>query len=34
LIISKREVVLSMHGNDIIYWARNLSWGIADDIFS
>jgi hypothetical protein len=33
LICDKNQNVLSMHGNDIIYWAANLSQGIAKDIF-
>lgn len=33
LICDKNLNVLSMHGNDIIYWAANLSQGIAKDIW-
>jgi hypothetical protein len=33
LICDKNQNVLSMHGNDIIYWAANLSQGIAKDIW-
>jgi hypothetical protein len=33
LICDKNQNVLSMHGNDIIYWAANLSQGIAIDIW-
>ncbi|MGG5210875.1 SMI1/KNR4 family protein [Chryseobacterium sp. MIQD13] len=34
LILDKEEIVLSMFGNDIVFWADNLSKGIAKDIFS
>ncbi|HVY75243.1 MAG TPA: SMI1/KNR4 family protein [Puia sp.] len=33
LIIDKEELVLSMYGSDIIFWADNLSKGVATDIF-
>lgn len=33
LVLNKEQRVLSMHGRDIIYWAYNLSKGIARDIF-
>ena len=33
LILDKDELVLSMYGTDIIFWARNLAQGIANDIF-
>jgi len=34
LILDKEERVLSMRGSDIIFWAENLSKGIANVIFS
>ncbi|MFY7826892.1 MAG: hypothetical protein ACOVQ4_07195 [Flectobacillus sp.] len=34
LILDEEESVLSMYGNDIIFWAENLSKGLASDIFS
>lgn len=34
LILDEEEKVLSMRGSDIIFWAENLSKGIANDIFS
>jgi hypothetical protein len=33
LILDNQQTVLSMWGADIIYWAENLSRGIAQDIF-
>ncbi|OQP44254.1 hypothetical protein A4H97_33415 [Niastella yeongjuensis] len=33
LVCDKNQNVLSMHGNDIIYWGVNLSQGIAHDIW-
>jgi hypothetical protein len=33
LILDEEELVLSMYGSDIIFWAENLSKGIASDIF-
>jgi hypothetical protein len=33
LILDEEQHVLSMHSRDIIYWAHNLSKGIARDIF-
>lgn len=33
LVLNKEQHVLSMHSRDIIYWAYNLSKGIARDIF-
>lgn len=33
LVLDKEEAVLSMYGNDIIFWAENLSKGLASDIF-
>jgi hypothetical protein len=34
LILDEEEIVLSMFGTDIIYWAENLSKGVASDIFT
>ena len=34
LIMDNQKTVLSMWGADIIYWAENLSRGIAQDIFT
>jgi hypothetical protein len=31
LILPPEEIVLSMHGTDIVLWANNLSKGIASD---
>lgn len=33
VILDSEESVLSMYGNDVIFWAENLSKGIARDIF-
>ena len=33
LILDHEETVLSMFGDDIIFWGGNLSKGIAQDIF-
>ncbi|WP_261509889.1 SMI1/KNR4 family protein [Chryseobacterium paludis] len=33
LILNDEEIVLSMYGTDIIFWADNLSKGIVKDIF-
>lgn len=33
LILDSEETILSMHGDDIIFWAENLSKGTARDIF-
>lgn len=33
LILDEEECVLSMYGNDIIFWETNLAKGIAKDIF-
>jgi hypothetical protein len=33
LILDDEELVISMYGTDIIFWADNLSKGIARDIF-
>lgn len=34
LILDEEELVLSMYGDDIVFWAENLAKAVAKDIFS